>query len=135
MTRFPDWRGRLCAYLAQVSTRRYRPGQHDCALFVAGAVEVMTGEDLAAGWRGRYRSLDRGRALLADAGHDDMIAFAATRLPEVAPIFARAGDVAVLTDEAQMPAFGLVQGSMIYVVGPQGLGLVSLSAAERAFRV
>lgn len=129
MTRFPDWRSRLRDYLETVARRPFKAGQHDCALFVAGGVEAMTGVDPAAEWRGKYRSLKKGRAMAGD-----MVAIAADLLPEVPPIFAQEGDVAVLDADGE-DAFGLVQGPLIYVLRPDGLGLVPLTEAKRAFRV
>lgn len=129
-----DWRPRLAAYLGEVARLRFRPGEHDCALFAAGAVEAMTGTDLAAGWRRTYRTLEDGLALLAQEGHGDHVALAAAHLEEVAPIRAQVGDVAAVREGAAL-ALGIVQGPSIYVLRPSGLGLVPLTDAERAFRV
>lgn len=122
------------SYLADCARRPFRPGKHDCALFVAGAVDAMTGVDPAAEWRDQYRSLKRGREILAEAGVTDMVEIAAARFPEIEPIFAQEGDVAVV-DGDDGPAFGLVQGPMIYVLRPDGMGFVPLTDAKRAFRV
>lgn len=128
------WQARLTAYLAASSTTPFRPGRLDCATFAAGAVEAMTGVDLAADWRGKYRTLEAGRARLAKAGYADQVALVASLLPEVHPAMAHAGDVAVV-DEDGAPALGIVQGEMIYVVTPQGFGLVPRSRMVRAFSV
>ena len=131
--RHADWRGRLTTYLSQTAMRPFRPGRNDCALFVAGAIEAMTGEDLARGWRG-YRTLSEGRGTIADAGFEDHVALVADLLPEVAPAFAQVGDVAVLPgDEAT--ALGVVQGENVFCLAPQGMVLVSRLEIQRAFRV
>jgi len=135
LVRYPDWRGRLVGYLNSVAARRFRPGRHDCALFVAGGIEAMTGVDLAAEWRGGYSSLEGGRALLVSDGFSGPDAVLAARLSEVAPIFLAAGDAAVVADGDGQPALGLVQGPAVYVLRPAGLGLVSLTDALRGFRV
>lgn len=57
MTRCEDWHARLAAYVFDAGRTPFAYGSHDCALFAAGAVEAMTGTDLAAGWRGIYRTL------------------------------------------------------------------------------
>lgn len=132
LTRLPNWRARLTAYVMRSASTPFRPGQHDCALFAAGAVEAMTGIDPAADFRGTYRTLAEGRARMNELGHGDHIEMAARMLPEVPPIMAQIGDLAVVEGEA----LGVVQGPMIYVLRPRGgLGLVSLTAGERAFRV
>lgn len=131
--RLPDWQARLTAYLAQVREAPFAWGRHDCALFVAGAVEAMTGEDLARGVRS-YRSKAAGLAALQARGHADHEALAAALLEEVPPLLARPGDV-VVTDGEGGPALGIVQGEQVYLVGLEGLGLAPRSAVRRAFRV
>jgi hypothetical protein len=121
----------LIAYAAEAGARPFRPGRHDCALFAAGWVKQVTGQDFARGWRSTYRSLRRGQQLLEEAGFIDHVALAAAHLPEMAPAFAQVGDLAVLDDQA----FGIVAGEMIYGLKPQGLGLVPRSAMRRAFAV
>ena len=77
LQRRADWRPRLTEYLARVAGARFRPGQHDCALFAAGAVEAMTGHDPAAEWRGTYRTLEEGRVVLAGQGYADQVGLVA----------------------------------------------------------
>ncbi|MTH62114.1 hypothetical protein GL300_23225 [Paracoccus litorisediminis] len=108
-------------------------GRHDCALFAAGAVAAMTGTDHARGWRG-YRSRAAGLRKLREAGFEDHIALVASHLEEIHPALAAPGDVAVVEGE-DGPALGIVQGESIYILQREGLGLVSLLAAQRAFRV
>ena len=121
----------LIEYAADAGQRPFRPGRHDCALFAAGWVKVVTGQDLARGWRSTYRSLRRGQQLLAKAGFADHVAFAAAHLHEISPAFAQVGDLAVLDDQA----FGIVAGEMIYCLRPAGLGLVTRGQMRRAFKV
>ena len=133
MKRHDDWQGRLTDYVVPLMGAEFSFGQLDCALFAAGAVKAMTGKDLAWGFRS-YRTLKGGLKKLKAAGYDDHIALAADKLPEIPPSFAQVGDVAVVeTDEG--PALGVVQGETIYVMRLDGLGLVPLTTATRAFRV
>lgn len=133
-SRRPDWRARLTAYMAEVAARSFRPGTHDCALFAAGAVEAVTGVDLAATWRGTYRSLAEGRAALGARGYADHIELAAAWCPEVAPSFAHIGDLAVLPGE-DGDALGVIQGAHVYALRPSGLALVNRLHIKRAFSV
>lgn len=121
----------LNAYIAECRKRRFRPGVHDCATFVAGWVKKATGADYARGWRGKYRSLKKGQALLQEAGHADHVAFAAAHLEEIPAAFAQTGDLAVIGGRA----LGIVSAERVFVLRPDGMGHVSLSKAERAFRV
>ena len=56
MTRYPNWPARLEAFLARHQDAKFRYGTWDCCLFVCDAIEVMTGVDPAADFRGRYHS-------------------------------------------------------------------------------
>ena len=132
--RLPDWQARLVAYLHAARLRPFAYGRHDCSLFAADCVAAMTGHDMAAPWRGRYTTLRGGIRVLRRAGFIDHIALTASLFPEIPPLSAQPGDLAVVpTDEG--PALGVVQGEAVYLLGPTGLGLVSLLLAQRAFRV
>ena len=139
MNRLPDWRSRLTAYLAASAGVPFAFGRHDCALFTADCLLAMTGEDPAAEFRGRYRTLQGGLKRLRAAGFADHLALATARLAEVHPAFAQAGDLAALPGEGSA-ALGVVQGHRIYVLRDDGSGggalaTVDLLAATRAWRV
>lgn len=134
MTRFPDWRPRLRAYVSSVSRETFAFGRHDCALFAAGAVAAMTGVDPAAAWRGRYRTAADGLNWLRVAGYADPFALAGALFEEVPAAFAQIGDLAEVPGE-DGPALGVVQGAAIYVIRREGLATVPLTTASRAWRV
>lgn len=130
-SRRPDWRPRLVAYLEEVRARPFSYGTHDCALFVAGAVEAMTGFDAAAGFRDQYDSLKGGLKLLTKGDHVALVG----RLLEEAPVaFAQVGDIAVI-GEIGVPALGLFEGETILVLRDEGLAHMPRAAATRSFRV
>lgn len=131
--RLPDWRRRLELYLADAARVPFAHGTHDCALFAAGAVKAMTGHDPAADYRGRYGSFKEGLRALRASGDSDHLALA-DRLFEAIPVAtARPGDLAAVP--MPRPALGVVQGELIYLVGDEGLRLVPLTSATRAWRV
>lgn len=132
MTRQKGWQGRLAAFLASVARTPFSPGTHDCALFAAGAVEALTGVDLAADWRGRYHTLRGGVRVLRRAGYADHIALARSHFP--ATTTPRPGDLAVVSTP-DGPALGVVQGLMIYAPAAIGWALVPLDAATEFFEV
>jgi len=70
--RLPDWRPRLVSFVNSVRARPFAYGTHDCALFAAGAVEAMTGVDLAKDWRGAYSSLKEGLHVLRNLPWSDV---------------------------------------------------------------
>lgn len=131
--RYDDWRPRLTAYLAGVSRTPFEYGKHDCALFAAGAVEAMTGEDVARGFRG-YRTLKAGVKKARAKGFRDHVEIFAKRFDEVPVAMAQVGDVAIVPGDDGL-AVGIVQGEQIYVAAPRGIGLVPLLTAKQAFRV
>ena len=133
--RLPDWPLRLVAYVTAQARRPFAPGDHDCALFVAGAVAAMTGEDPAEGVKGRYTTVKGGLRVLRAAGFADHVAAVAARCPEIPVLRAGVGDIAVVDGDDGLPALGIVQGEAIYVLHPTGLALLPLTRARRAFRV
>lgn len=128
--KLPGWRHRLVAFLRENHDRPFQPGVWDCAIWAAGAVEAMTGEDLLRGFRG-YRSIAEGKRKLQAKGYEDHVAFVAAHLSEVPPSFAQPGDVALLEGQS----LGIVQGAQVYCFGINGFGMASLTDIERAFRV
>ncbi len=132
--RHPNWRPALRDYVEDVARKPFRYGSHDCALFTAGAVKAMTGVDYARGWRSQYRSLAKGRKLLAEKGHKDHVALVASLYPEIPVLRAQVGDIAVLDGDGG-DALGVVQGALVWAADPNGLRSVPLIQAKRAFRV
>lgn len=121
----------LNAYLDEVRTRRFAPGAHDCAMFVAGWVQQITGTDHGAAYRGKYRNMKAGQWLMEDAGFADHVEYVASILAEVSPAKAQTGDLAVIDGHA----LGIVASDRVFVLRPDGLGHVSRLLANRAFTV
>lgn len=131
IVRLPDWRPRLQAWLTEVRDRPFAYGEHDCALFAAGAVAAMTGVDLAAEYRGRYGSLKEGFNL-ARGGH---LALLRQHLEPIAPALAQVGDIALI-GEVGFPALGVFEGGQVLVLRERGgLGTIPRAAAMQAYRV
>ncbi|PYE80809.1 DUF6950 family protein [Pseudoroseicyclus aestuarii] len=130
MERLTDWRPRLAAMIEDARQRPFAYGRWDCALFAAAAIEAMTGTDLARGFRG-YRSRAAGLRAARAKGFEDHVGRFADVLPEIAPVVAGAGDLAVLENTA----LGIVQGRLIYVPGADGLAMADRATMTRAFRV
>lgn len=129
-----EWETELHNYLCSVSRQEFKPGAFDCALFVAGAVKAMTGENLVPDI-GAYKTIKAGIKKLKAAGYQDHIDIAAKYFEEIHPAFLQAGDIAVVDGETDN-ALGIVQGSAIYVLPPGGcVGVVPLTDAKRGFRI
>ena len=131
MKRHPEFRTRLINYLAEAEGRPFEYGVNDCALFAAGAIEAMTGENPAAGWIGKYKTEEGAAKALLKAGFKSVGEVVASLFEEVDPRSARVGDL-MLVDIAEA---GEVVGISI---GPQiatASGRVPSLWAKRAFRV
>lgn len=129
----PTWFADLCAYIDQAEALAFAPGRHDCALFVAGAIAVVHGVDLAAQWRGQYQTIDEGLALMAAAGLADHLEIVARELNAIAPALAKTGDVALVRGDDGAPSLGLFMSSTIRVVTPAGLGVLPRGRAIQAW--
>lgn len=136
IARKQDWYSGLSAYIDEAFRRPFSYGAFDCTLFAAGAVEAMTGVNLAQEYLGRYQTLAGGIRHLKKMGFADHVEYVASLFVEIHPSMAQIGDIAVIDTEAGF-GLGVVQGSRIYVTQPDahGLGLVDLLTASRAFRV
>lgn len=128
-----DWRARLGVYLATEARTPFHYGKSDCALFAAGAVNAMTGNDPSASYRGRYTTLRGGLRILRKDGFRDHVERTAALFAEVSPQRAQAGDIAVV-DTPNGPSLGVVQGEWIAVRTISGLGFVPIDQATRVFR-
>ena len=130
----PTWKADLRSYLAAQADAPFAYGSADCGAFAGGAIEAMTGENPHAKVAGKYKTMAGALRALKRLGHEDHIAYAASVLNEIDPLYAQFGDVAVV-DSPEGPALGVVVGSHIEIRTPEGRGVVPLTDAVRAFRV
>lgn len=136
--RFSFWRSALAVYIDECMQKPFQWGEHDCALFAAGAIKIMTGEDFAQPYLGKYKTLKGGLGLLKRKGFDNHAELAASKLEEIPVAMAAVGDLAaVRVSTSGFYALGVVNGPRIYLCRPDslGLGTADLLTAERAFRV
>lgn len=125
-----EWRQNLIDYLTEMSQRTLTYGAWDCAIFAGGAAGVQMGVDYVGGWVGTYTDLTTGIEALNRRGYLDHIDLVRQTFGEVAVAMAQEGDIAVVGD-----ALGIVQGTHIYVLRDEGVGLVPLLSASTVFRV
>lgn len=130
-----DWAACLSDYLVAVARRSFRPGRMDCALFAAGAVEAMTGQDPAGAYRGKYADLGAGRDLVRANGFAGPIEIAADLFQEVPPAFGCPGDIAVAPGDGGLSVLGVLQGQNAFFLSVSGLVSVSRLSVERVFKV
>lgn len=136
LKRYPDWPERLSA---QIHARMKEPfvwGRQDCCLFAMDCVKAMTGEDMAAPFRG-YTSQKQALRMLKKhggiAGIAEAVAYKYT-IPEIRPSMARRGDVC-LFDIGHGDTLGIRAGENIFAPGPDGLVAFPMLQALRAWRI
>jgi hypothetical protein len=118
-------------------------GRWDCCLFVCTAVSVMTGVDLAAGFRGAYSSRSEARhAIFAYCGSTSVQAVveavtAKYGIEETAVLHARRGDLVLVTRSGRDYSLGLLalNGRDIVLASARGLWTIPVSSALRAWHV
>jgi len=121
----------LITYLDTVRVMRFRPGSHDCGMYVAGWVKAATGVDHGKRWRGRYRSMAGLARVMAEDGFASHVDYIASLFPEIPPAMAQVGDLAV----CEGSAMGIFASDRVFVLRPDGLGHISRMKALRAFKV
>lgn len=144
MTRNHSWVEDLHHYLAAQVGKAFCWGTHDCALFVCGAIEAMTGIDVAAEFRGRYRSaLGAARITRQVTGTGNTVEDAAKYVTAKygmeqlsAVLLAQRGDV-VLHDGDEGPALGIVSlnGKDALFVTEAAMRRIPLRECRAAWRV
>ena len=129
MIRSADWQDRLHAYLDSVADTPFAWGTHDCCLYIADAVQAMTGVDPAAAYRGRYSTETGARIALTRYGAGTLYAtFNAAFGDSIAPAGAHRGDI-VAIDEMTV---GVCMGAFGWFVGDDPTGKTGLMKIPRA---
>lgn len=143
LTRRPDWQARLQQYLLRSLSKPFAYGEFDCCLFVADAVEAMTGTDLAAEFRGKYHSCDEALSLRQayTRGKGSLRSFVTKALreqglEEIPFTLAQRGDI-VLILRAKDYSLGVVDlsGREVVAAAEEAFLRLPLNLAVRGWRV
>lgn len=120
----------LSAYIDETERIPFAYGTNDCLLWLAGAVERLTGFDHAADYRGRYTTLAEGKRLVGMT----LLRFVGGKYAPIHPSRAADGDIAALRQGREW-AFGMFIGPQIYVQTEHGLGILPRGDAVKSFRI
>jgi len=137
MKRFDNWARPYNQFFREREGVPFKWGKHDCALFAADGVKAITGVDLAAEWRGKYRSL-RGAMSVIDREGGTMAGFVDDRLERMPVSLAQRGDVVWREQEGPFGgALGMVApgGVQAGFPGKVGVVLAPLTSCSIAWRV
>lgn len=137
LTRCDDWRARFDAACDLMRAKPFSWGENDCGVGLAGNLALaLTGEDVAAPWRGRYTTATGALRVLRNDGFAGLADLVGSLLPECPVSRLRIGDIAAIpTDDQFGFALGAVNGERIFVLTEAGFGTVDLMAAKRGFHV
>ena len=114
------WPSRLNEYLEAASERPFSWGEHDCATFVFGAAEAMTGA-------GALKQIKKHGVENLGAWLDKFY----SRQPIN---FSQRGDI-VSVDQDAFGAFGIVVGAEAIFLGPDGTETRPLTVCDYSWRV
>ena len=125
-----NWEQELSDYLISKRGLPFEYGSHDCAHFVAGAVEAITGDNPMADITDSYDSQIGSLRVLKRLGFDDVEQFMESKFTTILVGFAQTGDV-VLHDGC----LGIVISSKAVFVGEIGYTFVDRSEWSSAWEV
>lgn len=131
MSRVGGWESLLAAHIEAARHTPFAWGAHDCALWAADWVRLCTGEDHAAGWRGRYQTELGAARLLSRRGYGNVAALADALAPAVPVAKARRGDVVQHPDGH----LGVCAGRLSYFPATDGITEVETLRCLRAWAV
>ena len=132
--RYHNWPETLAAFLESRRDLPFAWGANDCCLFVADAVEAITGIDAAAPYRGRYSTAAGAYRALKKYGTGAIADAWSAHFTEIPTHEIGRGDV-VLFDNAGELASAISFGRKLWAVTDHGLITLPLSHAVRAWRV
>lgn len=133
--RVADWERRLVQAVESVRGKSFSWGTHDCATWAFDIRRDLTGgEDIAALWRGRYRTALGAHRVMKRLGWDSLEAAGRDLLgmPLSTVLQAKRGDLVL---GGLDPAFGVCVGARAAFVAPDGLVFLSLVSCSLAWRV
>jgi len=118
-TRHPQWEQRLHELVDANIDRPYKYGAWDCMLWPAAAIQAVTGKNVGAPHRGKYRSAASASRYLRSIGFDSPEQMLDSIFEQKPIGFAMRGDLVLCrTPTGDNP--GVCYGDYALVVGEQG---------------
>jgi len=130
--RYPDWPERLNIYVVKVQKEEFQLGEFDCALFAAGCIEAITGEDVMPEYRDTYNSWESSEEACLDIHHTAslykvLLKKFGSPLPGVR---GRVGDLAFYDG-----CCGIVFGRYALFLSEGGYAHIRITHVQRIFRI
>ena len=132
--RCSNWETLLAEYLDKCLNKPFVWGEHDCCLFAANVIKIITGVDFAAPFRGKYSTQLGAIRALKRYGSGDLTSTLNMIFGEpVSKLNVRRGDVALVANSGE-PAMAIVFNGLWYV-GVNGLVKTTMTDALVFWRV
>lgn len=124
---------KLSAFINQRNCEPFKWGKNDCCLLVADWVFFATGNDVAADFRGKYRTENGAFKQLFKRGLNDVQSVFKERLnPAIAVSYARRGDLALVEFKGDYVG-GIVTVNAVVCVGEYGLVTLPMAAVKAVY--
>lgn len=126
LTRLDNWHTALTHYINEERTEGFEWGTHDCALWAADCVHVITGVDFAKDARGTYNTpIGAYKTLLKVYGVENLKEVFSSRFVEQPICYARPGDVVFQNSnyEGFNVGIGICNGKHSFFVNDYETGL------------
>lgn len=130
MTRLPNWRSRLHAVISEKENAEFKYGKNDCCLFGADIILALTDNDLAADYRGKYRTLSGGTRLIRKDGFKTHIDLIQKSFDEIPVSLSREGDIGLVG-----PAVVVLLGTFAVGLGENGIVRFQIEEVQKAFSI
>ncbi|MBQ4814246.1 hypothetical protein J8M20_22960 [Pseudoalteromonas luteoviolacea] len=119
-------------YLDTCEDKAFCFGTFDCCLFVADWLLVVNGVDVAADFRGRYKSAIGAKRRLTRLGFSDVQSVFKHHLKPIEIAYAQRGDIALVEFEGELVG-GIVCMNSVYCVTDIGLSVLEMSAVNSCY--
>lgn len=114
--------------------KKFKWGESDCALFVAGAVDAQTGSSYLKQYQGSYNSALGALKFLKNLGFNNLEELYASMFEEVEVNHAVNGDIVLFKEDNRMTS-GIFYLGRIIASTEEGLKLFPLEYAVKFWRV
>ena len=134
MRRLANWDVALGHYFADTRRLAHRYGKADCALYAAGAILAMTGEDFARWHRSKYTTEAGAARYMRRQGWQDLAALGDAFLPRIDLAKAGRGDLLLMPGDAG-EFFAIKAGARAVALGERGPELFAIDPNSLAWKV
>jgi hypothetical protein len=125
------WESLLYHHILEARGKEFEWGTHDCVLWCADWIQKVTGEDLAANWRGTYSTQEEADTILGSLGFNNASELASHYQEEIPVARAQRGDIMLHPSGT----LGICDGAFAYFVTKDGVLRHEFTKCLRAWKV